>query len=209
MLKKLLISGFALLGGLAVANAGNVLVDTRAGDDPANAAAVTLADGTTLLPVGSGYVAAGTFTIPDAEISAATSGAALLAGFKQFGSAGNIPEFAGLITHDASMPLADGDGFVGNPIYAVVGNNADLGSSTQALVYKSENTFAADNPLFESSAPIWSANSTTLLLGTSGGKVLQPDFGAEINAVGLAVVPEPSSALLALVGGLLFFRRRR
>lgn len=219
MLKKLLISGCSIIAGLAVANAGNISISNS--DLATAAGTLPIVDfGGALVPAGSGYVAAGTFrSLTDAQISAAGASqnwGALLADFAQFGAAGGVADFAGIVTHDASAPLAAGDAFVGKPIYVAVGNTAsvagDPASANQWLVYKAAASFEADNPVFGKDSGLSTATANQILVGSLGGPV-QLDIlgGASTASLQLAGVPEPSTALLLLsgLGSMVFFRRRR
>ena len=208
-----------LLATAVPASPGNVLITTLGPTQSAeDSAAVTSIEGSTLLPVGSGYVAAGTFTISDAEICTAIKfgpRAQVIAGFQQFGSAGGITEFAGIVTWDASAPLKEGDGFVGKPIYAVIGNHNTLASSTSMVIYKSDSVFMADNPISEYTVPLYAAKPGQFLAGGIGGLVTQPDFGAEVTAIHLGsglddCIPEPevTGLLLVAIGFAGFMRRR-
>ncbi|MGK0185932.1 MAG: hypothetical protein ACI9R3_001715 [Verrucomicrobiales bacterium] len=227
MLKKLLISGFALFVGMAAANAGNVSIQSSDLATLTGTLAVTDSDGT-LLAVETGYVAAGTFnTLTDAQITAAGAAndwSALLNDFSQFGTASGVAAFAGIVGHDASAALADGDAFVGKPIYVAIGNTATLGGdpagATQWLVQKSAATFAADNPVFEANTNLNMSTADQILVGTLGGPVNMAVLGGDtVGSLQLAgtgggggpVIPEPSTALLLLsgLGSMVFFRRRR
>lgn len=222
MLKKLLISGYALFVGMAVANAGNVSIQSSDLATGEGTLAITDSSGA-LIPAGTGYVAAGTFSMSDADISsngAAGNWSALLNDFTQFGAASGVADFAGIISYDASAPLADGDAFVGKSIYVAIGNTATLAgdptTATQWGVYKSSVSFAADNPVFEANAGLNMATQDQVLVGTYGGPVNIAALGADTRAsLQLAgdgvVIPEPSTALLLLsgFGSMVFFRRRR
>jgi len=208
---------------MAVANAGNIAVTTL--DDAFSAVgSKILVDSAGPLAVGGGYVGVGTFSLTDAEITAlgaANDWATLIAGFAQFGATGKVADFAGIVTHNADSPLADGDAFVGNAIYVAIGNTpeASQGDATTAgawLVYKSADSFGADNPLFSSSARLDAATNDQLLIGGVGAAVNYPDLGGDVGTLVLAgeggfIIPEPSSALLFLggLGSMIFIRRRR
>ena len=147
-MRKITIGGLAFLASIAALHADNVSIQSSDLLTGAGTLAITDVSGT-VLPVGSGYVAAGTFSLTDAAIQAA--GAAfdwgtLLSDFKQFGVAGGVAAFAGIVSHDASAPPAAGDGFVGNPIYVAIGNTStvagDPASATAWLFFKSSATFA-------------------------------------------------------------------
>ncbi|MEZ5325551.1 MAG: PEP-CTERM sorting domain-containing protein [Verrucomicrobiales bacterium] len=209
MLKKLLISGFALFAGIAAANAGNVSISNSDLATAGGTLAVTDKSGSLLAP-NSGYVAAGTFSLSDDAIRTADFGS-LIADFKQFGASGSVSDFAGIIIHDASSALAAGDGFVGNSIYVAISNEAVPTPTSQLAVFKSSASFEADNPVFGADAGLKDATAAQILVGNFGAGVQMDDLGgvsrASLQTVG---VPEPSTGLLLLSGlGMVFFRRRR
>jgi len=225
MLKKILVTGFAMFVGAAAAQAGNVSLSTLDLANPPgsnNTRAIVDAGGN-LLPAGSGYAAVGTFgSLDDAGIAAAGAAlnwTALIADFNQFGNAGGIPNFAGIVEHDASAPLPADSSFLTKPIYAVVGNTPTLGgdpaTANQWLVFKDDQVFGADNPVFEATADLISATNDSLIVGSLGGGTvaLQGALAplGNVPAITLAGVPEPSTALLLLggLGGVVFFRRKR
>ena len=107
-----------------------------------------------LWPVDSGEVAVETFeTLSVADVNSLASNFRLgeiLGGFRAFGSlGGSITESAGIVAHEISAPLREGDGFVGKPVYVAIGDGSDVNSSIGWVFYRSTIIFEADNPVFE------------------------------------------------------------
>ena len=173
----------ALLLGVVPATGGMVSVSTVDLANPPgsnNTKAIVDASGA-LLPPGSGYVAVGTFEgLNDSGIRAAGAAAdwtTLLSAFQRFGNAGGVPNFAGVVEHDASAALPADSPFVGKHVYVLVGNTATLGndpaSATQWLVFKSNTVFARDNPVFRAETDLIFATNDQLLVGTLTGATVE------------------------------------
>lgn len=194
------------------AEAGNVAISTIfPGDNVPDSWLVTDRNGV-VLPAGSGYVAVGTFIGTDADvrdIGIRENWAELLDRFLLFGRTGTVSSFGGIIAHDAAAPLAEGDVFVGKPIYGLIGNGGDASSSTDWLVYKSDEVFDVDAPLFAASVDLFNPTEENLLIGSFGKPVFQPDLGVELRALSLGPpVPEPTALSLMLVACCTLLGRR-
>jgi hypothetical protein len=104
------------------------------------------------------------------------------------------------------MAIALNSVFAGN-VYTVIGNAATLGDSSQFLVFKHSTTFSPDPA---TSGPAFlKAGQGTLILGQFGfftaniGQGVVPAFST------VPLIPEPSAALLSLLGAVGLLRRRR
>jgi hypothetical protein len=160
------------------------------------------------IPAFSGFAAVGTFSIPDAVISATRADTLdLLANsFVQFGA--SIPVGIGLlqgaIWGNIGASLAADDPLVGKSIFLVVGNGADIGSSDSLFVLKSDELFTFESfqaNLFVNS----SLTSGQMLLGSHGTVFSTQPNGFYAGIIAAAVnVPEPfPGMLLAFVGIVL------
>ena len=169
-------------------------------------------------PIGltaGGVVQLGSFTTADpgaliAGLGSPAGLAALLADFIVFGSSSQIgADFAGLYAADKSTPIPSDSPLAGKSIYTLVGNNATLAGSTELAIIRDDQSFAADNPVFEALADV-SAGSSVILFGSPTGPGFTTLLGPATSSLSLGVaVPEPMSAALLLSGLALVVRRRR
>lgn len=96
--------------------------------------------------------------------------------------------------------------FNNQQIYFVVGNGVDIASSTEFGIFKVAATFPPD---------VTQAGSTPVVLGNVGAIEALPNAGTPISNAGardnfqLVGIPEPSAALLGLLGVVGLLRRRR
>ena len=169
-----------------------------------------------------GYVGIGAFsTLPDFT---ADDGVAVESLFNQLGNAGSFnytiagTGVPGIFSHSASEPIIEGGQgaeFIGQNIFVVIGNGASIGASSELFVLDSGKTFGADNPSFNETIDFNGATPGTILFGRddfSGGELETSagNFGSSDQSYQTAqLVPEPSVALLGLLGGLGLLRRRR
>lgn len=167
------------------------------------------ADGS-FIPNGGGMVAIGSFA-DESGIAGASSVDGLLSAFTQFGDAvsvAGVGTVAGLYANSISASVSGG-GFTDQSVFTVIGNGGSLASSSNFLVFKHDGVFPADadNPTATLNAIVGEGQGELLLGGSGTG-----DFnGNAIDTYTLGVVvPEPSSALLGLLGlSFLAFRRRK
>ena len=164
--------------------------------------------------VDGGYAAIGSIS-DEGALASLSSGADLAGLFTLFdGAEGaiNSAPFLGTysVQSQGNVLLNDGvNAFSGNPIYLVLGNGSDLGSSTQAAVVRLGN-FPGSEPTLSTS--IVTDTNGDVLLGDFGSFTLNPGPVPNRNNAALALVgvPEPSSSLLIGLAGLsLLIRRRR
>lgn len=162
------------------------------------------------IPTGGGTVAIGAFSIDDATIASlgeARDFAGVLAGFNQFSNSltmGNlVPGFyQGLI----NGAIAEGDGISGMQVYTVFTSSSSLDGVADLAVYKHEGVAFQPDP---------NATPDAALNATPGNIILGDATTVSINnadraALQALAIPEPSSALLGLVGIVFVaFRRRR
>ncbi|MGY8688200.1 MAG: PEP-CTERM sorting domain-containing protein [Verrucomicrobiales bacterium] len=203
---KLTTSVFSALIALALsAQAATVTVSNLPGNVP-----VPLL-GTDGAALASGSVAIGIFSGDASALGAAGDIAGLKAAFTQFGSSVSVGfnGLSGLYQNTVTGTVA-GTGFSGQNVFTVVGDGADIASSTGLFVFDNGISFV-DEPGATPDAVINAGGAA--ILGTSGtGDVGGNAFaGFQLaGGAGNAVIPEPSSALLGLMGlGFLAFRRRK
>ncbi len=172
-----------------------------------------------------GSASFGYFTATDSAISASTSGTQLLSTFTPFSTNEGLfnnpttpTNYLGLFSRSGTLTLSALDAFAGKNVYLVLSNAASVAAGTEYLVYKFNATYigsAADTG-GTLSFVIDTAVTTdgSLLLGTRTGPSLtvagvdtttEPSF----QLVSFAPVPEPSAALLGMLGALGLLRRRR
>jgi hypothetical protein len=181
----------------------------------ADANAVPILDNTgTPIAVGAGYVAIGTF-------SGAVSVDTIATSFTAFGDAAtgfaNSLGVGGLynLTSADSIPEGTVGGVVGEQAYVVIGNAATLAGSSHFAVISTGSAFGTEDSFGngEINLGVNPGNiDSALLLGT---KLNDVDTGLGVvftNGIQLsdgAAIPEPSTALLSLVGLGFLARRRR
>ena len=105
-----------------------------------------------------------------------------------------------------------GSPFAGKNIYLFAGNGSTLATSTQFLVLKNSSQFLAadDDAPLAVTIQFLSSNST-LLLGTTASNVPTTNTDATVTPgwAMVAPIPETSTSLLGVLGGLVMLRRRR
>jgi len=168
-----------------------------------------------LIPNGSGYAALGTFSANPVGLSQNALAAAFTAfASGSFGGAG-VGNGAGAYSISASSVLPASAN--NTKAYLVYGNGATLATSTQYAIVDTGTTYPADpggaglqtvnldlnNALINGSVVVGSKIAIVRSTGIENA-------GATPGASSLQLVPEPSSALMALfAGATLLVRRRR
>lgn len=180
------------------------------------------------LAVGSGYIGIGYFSsLPD---FASASASIIQSSFVQFGASDTFGvEIAtgvfssGLFsaTSDATILLtpATNTNFIGQNIFVVMGNGASIGSSTGLLVLRASTVFGNDDVSpFSASLDLQTGTGLTVLHGSnnyngSANVILNfggnDYFGASNSYQMAALIPEPSSLLLASLSLFGFVLRRK
>jgi len=182
------------------------------------------------VPLATGFVGAGKFSVNDAAVdvlitTATTTGdyTALIAAFNGFIGTDNFDTGVDFIFGIGSVPgafaigadLGDPTAHVGATLYSFFGNAATLGDSTEFGLYRHSQTLTADP-----SQPTPPNNYSLLLTGGSlligtATTIESTDAnlgtnGDTVNAIQLTTaIPEPSALLLSAFGVLALLRRKR
>jgi hypothetical protein len=164
------------------------------------------------IPAGSGFAAVGSFSIPDAAISATRAYTLdLLANsFIQFGV--SIPlgigPVQGVIWGNIGAALTADDPLLGKNIFMVVGNGTDIQSSDSLFVLKSDELFTFES--FQADLILNSSlASGQMLLGRHGTVFSTQSGGFHAGIIAAAVnVPEPSPGMFLAFASVLFPSRR-
>jgi hypothetical protein len=158
--------------------------------------------------VDSGFIGIGVFSITDAQIANASSPSTIVNAFTLFGQSGKFGAdygIAGTYQFEVTAAIAANSVFTGN-IYTIIGNASTLAASTQIIVFKHDATFSPDP-----------APSGPAMLKNGKGTLLWGNYGLYTADIGLGpapafsppYLPEPSTALLGLLGAIGLLRRRR
>ena len=212
-MKKTVIATLATVGLFSGASAYTVSFLNIAAAD--NTAVPVLDNTGAAIGLGSGFVAAGTFASVPGSIDEVRS-------FTPFGDGNsafqNSVGAAGFFDNSRSAPIPQGtvDAPVGASVYLVMGDGADLASSTDFAVFDPGLVFGTENAVGAGALDIV-INSDTLTADSLvyGTIVTNKDTGLGLvfdEAIQLgegAVIPEPSTSLLAALAGLALAARRR
>lgn len=169
---------------------------------------VSLASGTAL-SAGGFYIGLGTFTNAEGAtaepiINSDASLAAAIQSFDLFASTTSLTSGTtqGLITGQfTSLGNPDPSQFNSKPLYFIIGNGATLATSTQFGIFKL--TAGTAFP-----ANVVPAGSTNALI-PNGTAITALEGAGSVNGNTFVLVPEPSTALLGLLGAVGLLRRRR
>jgi hypothetical protein len=183
---------------------------------PATARLITSFSGA---PYAGGAWAVGNF---DAGTNFSGSVDLLFANWNQNGTtaafaltAGVMGGLGGLNPQNATTSTNGLDAFTGTPVFILVGNAATLVGSTEYIVIQMSNLWPQEIEGVGNATGGFMQNGTilrgvvTTVNGATGAATAQ--FNGTQSGVGfIGTIPEPSVALLGLLGGAVgFFRRRR
>ena len=212
-MKKTIIATLATVGLFSGASAYTVSFLNIAAAD--NTAVPVLDNTGAAIGLGSGFVAAGTFASVPGSIDEVRS-------FTPFGDGNsafqNSVGAAGFFDNSRSAPIPQGttDAPVGASVYLVMGDGADLASSTDFAVFDPGLVFGTENAVGAGALDILISSDTltadSLVYGTIVPNVdtgLGLVFDEAIQLGEGAVIPEPSTSLLAALAGLALAARRR
>ena len=212
-MKKTVIASLAAVGLFSGASAYTVSFLNIAAAD--NTAVPVLDNTGVAIGLGSGFVAAGTFASVPGSIDEVRS-------FTPFGDGAsafqNSVGAAGFFDNSRSAPIPQGttDAPVGASVYLVMGDGADLASSTDFAVFDPGLVFGTENAVGAGALDIIitsdSLTADSLVYGTIVPNVdtgLGLVFDEAIQLGEGAVIPEPSTSLLAALAGLALVARRR
>ena len=203
-----LTAGLFVVSMFALASSNAAIVTVASGFDKAvtDSTGVPIADG-------GGFVAVGFFSTISDDMLASSSSTQLASDFQQFGASSpvGLSGLGGFYEFNASGGrVGAASSFLGQNAYTIVGNGADIASSTQFVIYKHEDVFTDDSAAaidvqFRSEL---GETGGTYLFGGPNGTITIGEF--EFAAVNMAVaVPEASSVLFGALGALGLLRRRR
>ena len=196
-----LLNLIALAAFASSAQAATVTVSNLPGNVPVP---ILDADGALL---STGSVAIGIFSGDAAALGAAGDLAGLKAAFTQFGDSVSVG-FNGLdgLYQNTVSATVGGTEFSGANVFTVVGNGTDVASSPGLFIFDHGITFVDEPGATPDAVVTVDGNAVLGIAGT--GNVGGNEFaGYQLAGV---VVPEPSSALLCLLGvASLTIRRRR
>jgi hypothetical protein len=153
----------------------------------------------------------GTAAVPNTALSSASRAF----GGTQVNLSGTFPKDGLFKVTYASNPPSAADALVGRDIYVLLGNGATIATSTAVALVKSGTIQAP--AVTSATSNIGAAMNADFLLGQLGSTSViysAPATGAlvgqSLTALNFAtVVPEPSSLLALVCGGLGLYRRRR
>jgi hypothetical protein len=213
-MKKTVIATLATVGLFSGASAYTVsFLNVASADNTA----VPVVDNTGApIALGSGYVAAGTFT---AVPGSADDVRSLFAAFGDGNSAfSNSIGVGGFFDGNRSAPIPAGttDVPVGASVFLVIGDGSDLASSTDFAVFDPGLVFGTENAVGAGALDIIidsdALTADSLVYGTIATNVdlgIGVTFDEGIQLGEGAVIPEPSTSLLAALAGLALAARRR
>jgi hypothetical protein len=189
-----------------------------------NASAVTTSTGVRLTGNGAnstqiGYAAFGVFT-SDEDVLAATTGAQLNTAFTSFGSNGGLfnnpatpTNFEGLFSRQGTLSGANLTEFTGENVYLIITNGTSITNGTEFLVFKFDATYIGTGTDTGQTITLnfdTTDSAGTLLIGNIGPSITVGGLDTSSEAsFQLAAIPEPSAALLGMLGALGLLRRRR
>jgi hypothetical protein len=206
--RKIVIYGFLLAGMTPLASGAQIIINNLTGLYP-----ITNLAGD-LVPPGTGFVQLGAISLTDAEVMASPGDpVGLEAAFEEFGSSISFGAggSGGFFSGTFSAPINPGDPLVGENIYIVAGDGADIGSSSGIWIFKSDEVFGDDDPdTFVETIALDGALATgTILVGTPVNVFVPLVERSFAGSQMVALVPEPGAGLLAGFAGLWLLACRR
>jgi hypothetical protein len=209
---KAILLSFAAVAGLAVANAATINVGQGFGT---NVGVVAQTSSGTVLSNGGYYIAIGSFaTVPTVVPVGTDSGASFLAAVNSFNIFTSLtsPTAAGATQGSITGAFTSTGGvdpavFNLKQIYFLVGNGSTKENSTEFGIFSVVTTFPAN---------VAQSGATAVTVGGVTNIVPLLNAGGEFDTIGgrdtfllINPVPEPSTALLGLLGLAGLLRRRR
>lgn len=202
----------------AAGSTGHGIIDAdgnsfRAGTTPGQVFTGTSAN-SNWTSAGVGSTGVGFFSTED--FSSFTSSASLLTAFTQFGGSGQFSAgnggVRGVWVLDPPPVQIGGSQFANKNMFFIAGNGASLETSTQFLVLKGDTLFSpADDATPTAINVTFTPSNTEVLIGREIADIrtTNTDATATPGWQMAVLIPEPSTALLGLVGALGLLRRRR
>ncbi len=190
--------------GATVANATVVTVNNTIG--PTTSRETVRADGSLV----AGFGAVGTLSEAGIQGLATTFDGL---SFVQWGAAGGAvsTSTSSQFSFSGNVNPTDPSVFSGDNVYLVIGfGGTNLATSTELFIYRFTTTFGTADSGTPISLTLGNGDIGTTLLGT---EVNNPETSgsttSRFRAAAISPVPEPSAALLGMLGALGLLRRRR
>lgn len=197
-----------MAGMTSPASAAEIIINNLTGLHP-----ITNLSGE-LVPLGTGFVQVGAISLSDADVMASLGDrAGLEAAFEEFGSSTSFGTggSGGFFSANVTDPINPGDALVGENVYIVAGDGANIGSSNAIWIFKSDAEFEDDDPdTFTLSIALDGALAAGVILVGTPYRANVPLAGGRFQGSQMvAMVPEPNAGLLMGFAGLWLLACRR
>lgn len=218
-MKKILskIVGLTVVGLFSNVNAG-VVTGTDIIDGSGNDIIITDNAGNALV-AGTGFVSLGYFgSLSDVDVAGGMTASQFKTTIGDFSSVtANPPIDEGMYLETFDYGTGTLDAQAGKTWYSLIGNAADVNSSTMFILYKHDDVIVADGSTPTPAAPELLLNDGSLMYGVVDNNPITVDASNLLGnanytsslSFGMDLVPEPSSTALLGLGVFAFALRRR
>lgn len=215
-MKKTSISLFVAFSSLISTTHAGIVSGTSIIDGVGGDIAITDNVGNAI-SAGSGFIALGYFSITDGQVDSGlgvSSFSTTLGSFQSITTGNFNDEGLYFLTNDYGKGGLDAQS--GRTLYTLIGNESDVNSSDQFILYRHDDVIDADGATASDDSNDMTLNDGSLLFGTVGGaktidatNLIADDNYTVSSSFAMTVVPEPSSTALLGLGGLALVLRRR